>query len=120
MVMLNRLAKVRAGLIPNRSGLLKHRTAAVMLLIALLFVGGVGGVVFAFSSSARNSLLRSRDEVADQRFQLEKACNDVDRKINELQKQKYTMNHYLQECDRTIREIDRSLNAMDSAYRNMR
>jgi septal ring factor EnvC (AmiA/AmiB activator) len=117
--MSNFLAEFRAGM-PNRMGLLKHRKAAVMLLIASVFVGAVGGVVFAYSSSARNSLLRSRDQVADQRFQLEKACGDVDRKINDLQQQKYNMTRYLQECDRTIREIDRSLNAMDSAYRNVR
>jgi septal ring factor EnvC (AmiA/AmiB activator) len=118
--MSNHLAEVRAGTLPNRVGLWKHRKAAVMLMTAAVFIGGVGGVVYAYSSSARNSLLRSRDQVADQRFQLEKACNDVDRKIDELQKQKYNMSRYLQECDRTIREIDRSLNAMDSAYRNTR
>jgi len=74
----------------------------------------------AYSSSARNSLLRSRDQVADQQAQLTRAYNDLDRKIQELQQQKWNLNRYLQDCDRTLREIDRALSAQDSAYRNAR
>jgi len=72
-----------------------------------------GVAVFAYNSSTRNSLLKSRDQIADQRFQLERACSDVDRKMQELQQQKNTMKHYLQDCDRTIRDIDRALSAQD-------
>jgi septal ring factor EnvC (AmiA/AmiB activator) len=70
----------------------------------------------AYTSDARNSLLRSRDQVADQRFQLEKAYSEVDRKIQELQQQKYSIGKYLQDCDRTIRDIDKALSAQDAAY----
>jgi septal ring factor EnvC (AmiA/AmiB activator) len=75
-----------------------------------------GAAVLAYSSGVRNSLLRSRDQVADQRFHLEKAYSEIDKKIDGLQRQKQEIGRYLQDCDRTIREIDRSLTAHDAAH----
>jgi len=88
------------------------------LIMICILLGGVAAS--AYSSAARNSLLKSRDQVADQRYQLEKAYSDVDRAIQELEQKKSTMGRYLQDCDRTLREIDRALSAQDAAYRNMR
>lgn len=72
---------------------------------------------WAYSSNARNSLLKSRDQVADQKFQLQKAYSDVDRKIAELEKQKFAISRYLQDCDRTLHDLDHALSAQDSAYK---
>ncbi len=72
---------------------------------------------YAYTSSARNSLLKSRDQVADQRAKLERAYSEIDQKIAQLQDQKYSINRYLQDCDRTIREIDKTLSAQDQTYR---
>lgn len=84
----------------------------------LLSIGVVSSVAaWAYSSDARNSLLKSRDQVADQRAKLQRAYSDIDKKIDELQQQKYSINQYLTDCDRTIRELDRTLAAQDSAYR---
>ncbi len=80
----------------------------------------LGGVVLAYNSAARNSLLKSRDQVADQRAQLERAYRDVDRSIAELQQRKYTIGRYLQDCDRSIKELDRALSAQDAAVRDLR
>ena len=87
---------------------------------SLVFVLILGAGALAYSSAARNSLLRSRDEVSDQRYQLERAYSDVDRKIQELQQQKYSIGRYLRDCDSTLHDIDRALIAEDSAYRDMR
>lgn len=95
-------------------------TISGKILAAAIVALVLGGAVAAYTSSARNSLLRSRDEVADQRYQLEKAYNDLGQKIEELQRQQYTIGRYLQDCDRTLREIDRALTAQDSAYRSAR
>jgi septal ring factor EnvC (AmiA/AmiB activator) len=95
----------------------RHPIHALTVAMAVVLLGGA---VLAYSSGARNSLLRSRDQVADQRSQLERAYSDVDRKIQELQQQKWTLNRYLQDCDRTIKDIDRALSAQDAAYRNAR
>lgn len=89
----------------------------ITLLIAFVLFAGA---TWAYSSGARNSLLRSRDQVADQRGNLEKVYSELDRKIQELQQQKYTTGRYLQDCDRTIRDIDKALSAQDSAYRGSR
>lgn len=95
----------------------KNYRAASAFALACVFLSGA---VLAYSSSARNSLLRSRDEIADQRTKIERAYSEVDRKIQELQQQKSTLSHYLQDCDRSIRDIDRALSAQDAAYRDMR
>lgn len=71
----------------------------------------------AYTSGARDSLLRSRDQVADQRTQLIRAYNEIDKQIANLQNQKYSINRYLTDCDRNLREIDRMLSAQDDAYR---
>ncbi len=89
-------------------------------LAIVLSILAAGGAVFAYNSGARNSLLRSRDQVADQKYQLERAYNDVDRKIAELQQQKWTISRYLSDCDRSLKEIDRALIAQDQAYRDAR
>jgi hypothetical protein len=88
----------------------------LMLMAFVLFAGAA----WAYSSAARDSLLRSRDQVADQRFQLEKVYAEQDRRIQELQQQKYTTGRYLQDCDKTLRDLDRALSAQDSAYRSVR
>ena len=88
------------------------------LVMVCLLLGGAAAS--AYMSGARNSLLKSRDQVADQKYQLERAYNDVDRKIAELQQQKYTIGRYLQDCDRTLRDIDRALSSQDAAYRSAR
>jgi septal ring factor EnvC (AmiA/AmiB activator) len=72
--------------------------------------------VLAYNSAARDSLLRSRDQVADQRHQLERTYAELDKKIADLQQQKYTVGRYLADCDQTIRDLDRALSAQDSAY----
>lgn len=87
------------------------------LTVALL-LAGTG--VLAYSSGARDSLLKSRDQVADQKFQLERTYNEIDKKIDELEKQKYTISRYLQDCDRALKDIDHALNAQDAAYRAVR
>lgn len=89
----------------------------ITLALALLLLGGA---VFAYTSGARNSLLKSRDQVADQKFQLEKAYRDVDQKIAQLQQQKYTIGRYLTDCDRALKDIDKALSAQDSALKGMR
>ena len=86
----------------------------VWLSMLCLMLGGAA--VLAYSSGARDSLLRSRDAVADQRFQLEKAYREIDQKIADLDRRKQEIGRYLTDCDRTIREIDRSLSAQDAAY----
>lgn len=80
----------------------------------------LAGAAWSYSSGARDSLLKSRDQVADQRAQLQSAYSDIDRKIDELQKQKFNIGQYLQDCDRTLRDIDKALSAQDAAYRDMR
>jgi multidrug efflux pump subunit AcrA (membrane-fusion protein) len=80
----------------------------------------LGGVVLAYNSAARNSLLKSRDQVADQRAQLERAYSDVDRTIDQLQEKKFAIGRYLQDCDRSIKELDRALSAQDAAVRDIR
>lgn len=89
------------------------------LLVLLAFVS-FAAAGWAYSSAARNSLLRSRDQVLDQKAQLERAYTDIDRKIAELQQQKYNAGRYIQDCDRSLRDIDRALNAQESAARDMR
>lgn len=71
----------------------------------------------AYTSGARDSLLKSRDQVADQRSQLMRAYNEIDKQIANLQNQKYSINRYLADCDRNLREIDRMLSVQDDAYR---
>ena len=90
------------------------------LALALVTLVALSAAVWAYTSSARNSLLKSRDQVADQRYQLERAYADLDRKIGELQQQQYNIKRYLTDCDRTLRDIDRALSAEDAGYRNMR
>jgi tetratricopeptide (TPR) repeat protein len=89
------------------------KITGILVLTCLL----VGAASFAFSSGARDSLLRSRDQVADQKYQLEKAYNDLDRKIDELQNQKANVGRYLTDADKTLRELDRAISAQDAAYR---
>jgi len=90
---------------------------SIVIALALVLLGGAG---LAYNSAARNSLLRSRDQVADQRAQLERAYRDVDRKMQELQQQKMTLYRYLQDCDRSIRDLDHALSAQDAVYRDVR
>ncbi len=71
----------------------------------------------AYTSGARSSLLRSRDQVADQRAQLLSAYNEIDKSIAQLQDKKFAINRYLTDCDRNLREIDRMLEVQDDAYR---
>lgn len=93
------------------------RVSSRILPITLLCLILGAAAVWAYTSSARNSLLKSRDQVADQQFQLKKASDEISGKINELQKQKYNIDRYIADCDRTLREIDRALNVQDDAYR---
>jgi septal ring factor EnvC (AmiA/AmiB activator) len=90
--------------------------AAYSLFIVISLLAAKATAV-AYTSSARTSLLKSRDQVADQRQNLQRAYNDIDRKIDELQNQKYQIGHYLTDCDKTLKDLDRALNAQDSAYR---
>ena len=94
------------------------RLAGVLSVVLISVM--LGGAVLAYSSGARNSLLKSRDQVADQRAQLERAYGEIDRSIQELQQKKSVINRYLRDCDRSISDIDRALNAQDSAVRDMR
>jgi septal ring factor EnvC (AmiA/AmiB activator) len=89
---------------------------AVIVAIAVSFLAATLAAM-AYQSGARSSLLRSRDQVADQRHNLERAYADIDRKINELQNQKYQIGRYLTDCDRTLRDLDRALASSDAAYR---
>ncbi len=100
--------------------LLNQRLSPRRVITPVVVLLLLGGAVFAYTSAARNSLLKSRDQVADQRFQLEKAYADVDQKINQLQQQKYTIGRYLTDCDRALKDIDKALSAQDSAVRGMR
>ena len=95
----------------------KHLRCEMIIALSFLLLGAS---VLAYSSPARNSLLRSRDSVADQKFQLEKAYDDVDRKIAALQQQKYAIGRYLTDCDRSLRDLDRALSSQDAAYRDIR
>ena len=88
------------------------KTIGLVLLTCLLTIGAV----IAYNNGARNSLLKSRDQVSDQRYQLQQAYNDVDRKISDLQRQKYSISRYLTDCDRSLRDIDRALSAQDQGY----
>ncbi len=90
----------------------KHRTFGLLLVCFLLAAAAI-----AYSNGVHDSLLRSRDQVADQRQQLERAYSEVDKKINQLQDQKYSISRYLQECDKTMRDLDKALSAQQSAYR---
>jgi hypothetical protein len=90
-----------------------------LFLVIICLVAGVAAA-WAYSSAARTSLLKSREQVKDQRFQLEKATDEIDRQIVELQKKKYTIDRYLVDCDRTLKDIDKTLNAGDDAYNQMR
>lgn len=85
------------------------------LLASLLIVTSLAAL--AYSSDVRNSLLKSRDQVVDQRSKLEMAYSDIDKKIDQLQQQKASINRYLQDCDRTIRDLDKTLAAQEAAYR---
>ena len=86
-----------------------------LVAVSIILLGAAA--TWAYSSGARNSLLRSRDQVADQKYKLEQASNEISRKISDLQKQKYTIDQYLVDCDRTLRDLDRTLAAQDQAYR---
>jgi septal ring factor EnvC (AmiA/AmiB activator) len=88
----------------------------VLLAILVCFVMATAAAV-AFQSSARNSMLKSRDQVADQKRNLERTYADLDRKIAEMQDQKYKVGRYITDCDRTIHDLDHALAAQDSAYR---
>lgn len=91
-----------------------NRTS-LLIVCSLLLLGAAGA--WAYSSGARNSLLKSRDQVADQRYKLERASSEIAGKIQDLQRQKYSIDQYLVDCDRTLKEIDRTLAAQDAAYR---
>ncbi len=93
--------------------MVRSNTLSLLLTLALITATGA----LAYTSAARSSLLKSRDQVADQRFQLQKAYSDIDRKIDELEKQKFNIGKYLTDCDRTLRDLDHALSAQDAAYR---
>ncbi|MBX9694357.1 MAG: hypothetical protein K2Z81_18370 [Cyanobacteria bacterium] len=102
-----------AGLVQKQ----KRRGLELSLVIACFLVTGAA---LAYGNSARNSLLKTRDQVADQRYQLEKAYSDVDRAIQQLQQKKFSIGRYLQDCDRSLRELDRAISAQDKAYNDIR
>jgi hypothetical protein len=87
------------------------------IILSVICLCGIGAAALAYNSDARNSLLRSRDEVLYQRAQLERAYSDIDKKIAQLQSQKYAIGRYLTDCDKTLRDLDHALVAQDSAYR---
>lgn len=100
----------------SNSRMLVMKNAFKLALSVIL----VAGAVFAYNSDARNSLLRTRDQVADQRAQLERAYSQLDQQIDQLQQKKTAVYHYLQDCDRSIKDLDRALNAQDAAIRDIR
>ncbi len=101
---------------PKQTRVARSKLAIFIAVFSLL----LGAAVLAYSSGARDSLLKSRDQVADQRFKLEKAYDEMGVKIRDLQQQQGVIGRYLADCDRSLRELDRALAAQDRAYRDMR
>jgi septal ring factor EnvC (AmiA/AmiB activator) len=93
-----------------------RRTTTTLFACVISFAIATAAAV-AFQSAARTSLLKSRDQVADQKQNLERVYSDLDRKIAAMQDQKAQVGRYLTDCDRTLRDLDHALAAQDSAYR---
>jgi DNA repair exonuclease SbcCD ATPase subunit len=87
------------------------------LTLAILICAVTATAAAVADNSARNSMLRSRDQVSEQKHNLERAYADLDRKIDELQNQKYQVGRYLTDCDKTLHDLDHAIAAQDAAFR---
>lgn len=81
------------------------------------FLGVCIGLIVAQAlpgASARDqhvydNLMRTRDALTSQRAYLQKALDDLNAQITDLQSKQKRVNDYLDETDRALRDIDRAL-----------